>query len=527
MRQLIDVGFVDLPSYSQQVGQDVGAIVIDHEWGPYNELVSCDRATFLANWPLLASKMTDSWVTAYNAFLAGLQTIEVVRLQASTDLFAKFSLAAVDPTGENPTPLAKTTMTVAEKEAYGGSTDTPCVIFKYPGNPAPMCDPTYSNFTLSVVMSKVAEATVHGDRDVTITFTCKDVNDNTIILEKVTGGLKEGSIVDGQDWYIGTRIKQSKYFDFLRANGAFPTVAETFEMTFTFTDFARNTVSAKTAAALTSVYDSYFYDIETSDASIIIDPATTVSTEAGSLISLAASRTDIVALIGYPVTSTWDKASIESYKQSLTANMNSAFYACRQSVTLNGYTYILNGIGTIAGDFANVANQASVNQLPSARAWGAFGGVITKTLTFQEVLELQEDGVNCVYQTATGPRIFGVRSLHPRATSYYSKFNVSRVCARILKYAFVVAMDVIHTGNTDNQKKLVQNLLSADLTRLKGQGALRKESTVQCNEANNQDIDTNGGEILIIDYTCYFVKLIEKVKIRITATDNSVSASIK
>ena len=87
-------------------------------------------------------------------------------------------------------------------------------------------------------------------------------------------------------------------------------------------------------------------------------------------------------------------------------------------------------------------------------------------------------------------------------------------------------MDVIHTGNTDQRKALTQNLLNADLNRLKGQGALRVESSVRCDPSNNLDIDTNGGEILNIDYECWFVKLIERVNISILATDSSVSATV-
>ncbi len=94
-----------------------------------------------------------------------------------------------------------------------------------------------------------------------------------------------------------------------------------------------------------------------------------------------------------------------------------------------------------------------------------------------------------VYASVDGARIFGIRSLHARATSYYAKFNVSRVAARILRYGFSVAMNAIHVGNTGALKASVQNLLDADLTRLKAAGDIRSQSNVLCADSNNQDID--------------------------------------
>ena len=136
-------------------------------------------------------------------------------------------------------------------------------------------------------------------------------------------------------------------------------------------------------------------------------------------------------------------------------------------------------------------------------------------------------GINSVYSTVAGPRIYGLKSLYVRQTSYFSKFNVGRVCSRILRYAFSVAYGCDPYGQHDQKKALVQNLLNADLNRLKAQGALRPNSSVRCDNTNNSDLDTNGGEILIVNYDCWFVKLIERVSISILATDSSVSAVIK
>jgi hypothetical protein len=92
-------------------------------------------------------------------------------------------------------------------------------------------------------------------------------------------------------------------------------------------------------------------------------------------------------------------------------------------------------------------------------------------------------------------------------------------------------MDVLHTANSEVTRANVELQLQTDIDNLISQGCLRSEaeyrSYVQCDSDNNTDAVTKGGEILFIDYYCYFVKLIERVHIRITATDSSVSMNIE
>lgn len=510
MRELIDVTFQDQTSYPSLVSGDIGAAVIDHVWGAENLRQTLTFAQFLEQYPAVKGKvLSQSYLNVYCAFLAGLSQIEVVRLRTN-QTYQQVILGAT----------AGAATAISEIPESGTNTIT----LKNTGKLPEMYIPGAIGFKI-VISSSAVGATVAGSFDVTVTLLYTDADATVIEIESFTGGSVPGVLVDGQNWFIGAMLEESNYMTLggaIVSSGLTGIAASQTAREYTL---ASTEPTALAASDLTAAYDDYFTDIENSAASILIDPGTTLKAEADEISAAAKFRTDAVALIGYPVASTFDKASISAYKDTLNPDKFSGFYAARELFVLNDMTYTLNGIGRIAGRMASVANEASVNQLPSARTYGSFGGQLAKTLKFADVLELHDAGVNSVYSTTTGARIFGLRSMHTRATSYYSKLNVSRVVARILKFAFGVAMDAIHTGNTEAKRLLVYNLLNTDLTRLKPD-SLRAQSKVICDSTNNTDLRSNGGEILIVDYELYFVKLIERVSFTITATDSSVSVQL-
>lgn len=530
MRELIDVKFSDQTSYPAQAGEDVGALVIDCPWGPSDRIVKANMSSFMNLFPLsTTSELTQSQLAAYTSFLAGLQSLELVRYGDNAKYFT------LDFSGLNATPATP----IVKGEALSLETETLKVALAYKGY--------HPEFALLGRHYKVevSSALEEGLDTVTVTLYyltatlgvetpdfVTETGVDKFIVEVVKGGNKVGQVVDGKNFFLGDALNSSKYFTgaALKADFKSPATAQKFTLVAHDDKVYLDTlwVKAENVADLVNEYLDYFTDVESSEATILIDPGTTAKAEADTLTALAANRTDLVAIVGYPTIGAWAPGTsddpVSLYHASLSKTMMGAFYAVRERVTLFGRTYITNGIGTIAGRYASVASQESINQLPSAKTWGAFGGVLDKNISFAQVLEWHAKGINSVYNTNTGPRIFGLRSLHPRESSYYSRFNVGRVSARLLKYAFSVAFDVIHTGNTSAKKALVQNLLNADLNRLKAVGAVKMPSSVKCDDKNNQDIDTSGGKILVIEYTMYFVSLIERVKITITATDTSVSA---
>lgn len=515
MRELIDVIFSDNTSYSASVGSDVGGIVIDCPWGPTEKIVSCDNSSFLSYFPISEyTELTHSYLTAYRASLSGLSSLEVVRYKGGS------KYVGIRASEEGSSYEVVQVSDIEDVSAAG------CILLKYAGTPVYFLNPLVTSAKISV---SITEADTVYPKSITIALIAT-LNGEEQVLESVTGGFEVGVFLDGDDYFIGTKLNASTYFTGSNLKTSL-TDAQIFEADCEILASLKSAYTPETTTSkLSELYSTYFSDLESSSVSLILDYGTQSSTEANTLITMASNRTDCCALIGYPTTSAWPTTDSDdpllTYKSSLTSDMFGAFYAARELYTLYGRSYILNGIGTISGRYAYVASQASVNQLPSARSWGSFSGILQKSFDFSKVLSYHENGINCVYNTVTGPRIFGIRSLHPRASSKFSRFNVSRVCARILKYAFGVAMDAIHTGNTDQRKLMTQNLLTSDLNTLIGQGAVHANSTVQCDNSNNLDINTQGGRILNIDYTLYTVSLIERVKISILATDNSVSSTI-
>lgn len=511
MRQLIDTEFKDVTSYPQQASADSGAVVIDHFYGPVNRIQRITFDDFLTLFPPTQGvQLTPSYVNAYRAFQNGLNTIEVVRLQGKANYFA----AKLE--GEAFTPLRIATF---------DNDDAPAIVgLISPGNlPLAQSSTKKYQITVDIVTENTA---IEGVPDVTIALESYELQDskkvNVSTVESFTGGVQQGCQIDGFNYDIEVVLAGAQY---LQAVFDYDKVADlkAGNHVIEYTDEAPSKISTDDICA---AYNKYFRSIESSVCTILIDPGTENADQASVLTSLAEYRQNCTTMIGYPVSEPFTKDEIMEYKTKIAGGIFSAFYAMREQVTIASRKYVTNGMGTVAGDYAKVAISESVNQLPSAKTWGSISTTLTDSLDFDDVLALHAKGINSCYNSVDGPRLFGLRSLYVRETSYFSKFNVGRVCARILQYAFNVAIDAIHTGNTDARKALTQNLLAADVKRLVAQGALRAQSKVQCDDANNKDIDTNGGEYLIIDYTCWFVKLIERVKIRITATDSSVGADI-
>lgn len=529
MRQLIDVNFQDATSYPPQVGADVGGIVIDCPWGPTDKIQKVTPVNFTSLYPLPQTmEIEHSHLNAYRALLSGMGNLEVVRYSENSKYLAlkvtDFTLDLTLSTLEDSTD-----MIALKFKGYHPDFAIPGRYYKVSTTAS-----TADNITTLTIELYYLTASVGATPD----FINETGTDKTIV-EVVTGGIVIGQVIDGQDYFLASKLNASKYFTGAGLKDTFtaPVDKKVFlnaTVSGTTVTWGENLSTVWTPAVacsnLIALYSEYFSDIEASEVSLIIDPGTENANDANALISMVATRTDCTGLIGYPVLETWapgeDSDPVVDYKATLTPSLLSSFYAIRESVTLFGRTYILNGIGTLAGRYASVAQLESINQLPSAKTWGTFGGSLAKSVSFAQVLEWHSNGINTVYNTTQGARIFGLRSLHPRESSYYSRFNVGRTSARIIKYGFSIALDVIHTGNTPNKKALAQNLINSDLNRLKSQGAIKIESSVRCDSSNNQDIDTQGGKIFKIDYEIFFVSLIERVAITITATDSSVTATI-
>ena len=280
-----------------------------------------------------------------------------------------------------------------------------------------------------------------------------------------------------------------------------------------------------TITELITLYTKYFSHMETSRSTILLPTVCDAQLE-NALIQIAAQRSECLALLGYPETEDFTEEAIQAHYNKLTKDKFGLFYAGRDVVTVGDKEVASDCLGTIAGRYAAVANDETINQIPSAQSFGSYPGTLLETLDNTAVLALQKLGINSVYSAYTGPQIWGVKSMYSRQSGYWAKANVMRVVTQLLSTTMDFLMGVFHTPNTTAKKASVQNNRQAYLNNLIATGVLREQSTCQCDADNNKDIDTNGGEILIVDFDIWFVKLIERVHIRITASDDTTTVLI-
>jgi hypothetical protein len=515
MRSNFEILFKDLTDYSKQAGLDVGGICITHPWGLDSKIGYYDIDTFLDMYPLLDGvKMSDSWINAYRAFMGGLSMVEVVRIpETDTERFAC---------------VIKATDIVADRikeVSMAEATDAVGVItLKYRGDLPDLYNNAYKK--VSIKIAKLPVPAVAGDTDIQVTLMATKKKDNTEYpIIQVVGAIAKGRTVDGMDWDIVSKLKATKYFDaefdYEKVNAAFATI--TTEKVIEITKESR---TALTVEKVCQGYTQYFDSLEMSTASIFIDPGTTSATEASLVAKIAEERLNCCALVGYPTAAEWSEEKVKNYYDTIAGEKNTYFHCISEVFKLGGITYITNGIGFLAGAYANVANQVNVNQVPSGRSWGSLRTTLFRSFTEKEVMRMSKLGINGIYNSINGPRLWGFNTMYSRKESYFAKANVTRVTQRILRYVYEVAMDALHTGNTANKRTMVQNNIQADLNRLIADGALNPDSFVRCNDANNRDIDTNGKRILNIDIFCHFVSLIEKIRIKISAFDDTVNAEL-
>ena len=194
------------------------------------------------------------------------------------------------------------------------------------------------------------------------------------------------------------------------------------------------------------------------------------------------------------------KTKIKEYKDSLIGDKFSIFVAGRESVNIQGETFVLDCTSGWAGRASAVAGATTINQLPSAKAYGQYTGNLVESLDFADVLDLHKEGVISVYSTTNGPLIFGIRTLHPRQTSYYGKANVMRVLAGVLKNVLGSVLEVMHTSAAADasSRAAYETQLNSIINEYIGNRSLRPQSRAIVGEELNNDAVSKGGEVLTI-----------------------------
>lgn len=351
------------------------------------------------------------------------------------------------------------------------------------------------------------------------------------VLEQYLADWTNETFVDGKRVFIEDLIKSSSLIDIkvAIANG----LSQNIDL---YLSDVQNTSipTFNIADVVWSECYKHYKDIDESEATVIM-PALSKHSINQICLEIADTKKTATAIVGFPLDQTdleqvyqYTQTDIESYHKLLKKTMFGEFIQGQEKVSYMGRNIIMDCVASVVGRTIAVATEVRTNQLPSARTYGLYDTVLTKSFEFSTVLALHDKGIGSVYNTVYGPMIFSVRSLHIRQNSYFGRFNVSRVTAKILKPTISRVLAAIHTDTVSDvfMRAALQNDLQAIIDNEIGARNVNPLSQALVLDSENADAKTRGGELLVVDLVLYYKKLVERASIRITATDSSVSVSI-
>lgn len=514
MRELVTIEFQDNSLYTPDQGLDVGGLGISHFWGPVDKIVRVTPSSFGRYFP--PTFRSKSYVKAYTALKYGIPVLEVLRVQGtSTYLY-------ID--SEEVQTFLGSSLTI--KERAGDY----LLLSKYPGYHPAIYEGFMKGKTVTVNINFL-EVGVNVDGKSVVIETLVD----GVSVEKIEGSPFPQHETDGtQDFITEVMLSKSEFWNFEisetaavatfnEAEGLADVSMPSTPLNVEFAEFEETSVAD---ADYEAAYNAFFASTDKSQATILMAP-TSSKVLNDLVLGIADARSNCIALVGYPTSELFDKDSIETFVETLTATKFGVTAFGRAIENISGRRVIHDGVGPAAGRYALVRKDEGPNQVPSALTFGAYPSVLVNSLSFTEVLALHDaSSVNSIYTSANGPQMFGIKTLHPRRNSYYALANVMRVVSLILQSTLVLADGVIHTPNTPSKRASVELDRQSYLDRLIGIENLKSESSVTCNEQNNSDIETEGGRWLIIDFDLWFFKLVERIKIRIKASDTTTQINL-
>lgn len=551
-KDLINVQFVDLTNHVSTNADDIMGVVFDYHWGPANKLLVLDRAEFdqyfPESLPVGAASVDVVNYFAYaqirKAFDLGLSKVEIMRLNPTGRWkYGQVNVTAAtidggssDHTGISSIDGGSATLvgtTIVDNGAAtlftalsGNQLDDEAPIsigLKYPGV---LPKSLISGADRLAVKIRIVDSVVT-IKVCSVRGTGVDAEYTT--LEEFEGGYVVGQMIEGRSFYLPDVVASSDFIvcavnddsieDLPESVGLFPTL-EDYETV--------PTVDADYIQAISTVLTTVYSDIQQSQCTMLISSVPTSDLDLD-IINVCASRMNVNSIIGYPTANVFDKDHILTFQQGLVKDKFEFFICGREMIEVFGLKLLSNCVGGWCGATAKIARDVRLNQPASAITYGAYAGTLEESLAFGDVLTLHNDnGVCSVYKSYTGPQIFGVRSQNTKQNSYFGKMNVMRVCAAILKNVFPQALNAIHTDVAAND--VSRTSFEAGLNSIMGffiaNQNLQPDSRAICSKDINTDYLTKGGTELNIILVCHFIGVVEKVNIKVVATDSSVTAEI-
>ena len=541
---LIDVKFQDATSHTSITSTDTIGLVMPFYWGESDKVEIYGRNAFYEMYPeslpigvsnIENKDLYSGFAQVKAAFAHGAGEVEIYRPSDGW----KYQNLTIDKTGT----IAGTSSKLNSADSKYDETKAVTIALKYAGFVPQSLAYGYTNISVGVSLSNSEEYT--DGAMVKINIYGVDADSETTLLETFEGASNPTAKIGGESIFLEDVVNGNSMFIDVRATDNITIQSAVEEDIYACNEYSETGVFASnkfTEAFKGGVAKGYemFNDYESSICTFIINPFVSESAMQGStqlitefdasLKNIAEYRKNCLAVVGYPIdhSNTYDKATIEGYFNNHSSKGSKFCIAVQgqEYISVFGQRFVLNCIGGYCGAMVNIAKEAHLNQIASGYVYGNYGGSLKKSLLSGKVIDLMEVGINSVYTSKRGNIIFGTRTRYGRQNSYFGKINVMRVTTMLLKNIFPIAVETLHTDAASNPitRASLSTMLNSIIDTYKNNQDLLWDSKADCSDAINTDYLTKGGTVLNIILLLHFIGLVERVSIKIVATDTSVTA---
>lgn len=485
----VEVKEIDLTSVVPAVSTSIGAVAGHFRWGPVEEVVTVGSEKELVN------KFGEPSATIYNDFLNAASF-----LQYGNNLKVYRGVGAA-VNADSGTDSGDANVLVKNEDHYDSLTLTGTgeFIAKYPGALGNSLKVVVIKNTSWGVDSDAASVSWQSQFDITpdagevhvlVLDEDGDISGSAnTVLEKfanlsVTAGAKND---DGSSKYINDVINRTSKWVWVGSDA----------VSATGTDDDEFTLSGGTDAAPSSVaalYSTAFGDSETLDVNLIIGGAVS-STDANTIIAVAAARKDCVAFVSPPIV-TATAAATKTWADSI----NSSSYGVLDSGVIyvydkynDAYRWIGNA-GNTAGLCAYTDGVADAWFSPAGFTRGVIRGVTKLKFnpTQAERDTLYKARVNPIASfPGQGIVLYGDKTAQSKPSAF-DRINVRRLFITMEKAISTAAKFQLFEFNDEFTRAQFRNLVEPFLRDIQGRRGVT-DFAVVCDETNNtgEVIDSN------------------------------------
>lgn len=555
---LIDVKFQDATSHTSTTSTDTIGLVMPFYWGEADKVLVYNRTTFYEMFPeslpigvksITNTDLYSAYAQVKAVFAHGAGEVEIYRPSGGW----RYQNLTIDSAGAVTGTSNKLTQSL---EKYD-ETKAVTIALKHAGFIPQALAYGFENISVGVALENSMDYT--DGAIIKINVYGVDADGVKTLLETFEGASNPTAKIGGESIFLEDVVNGNSVFIDVRATDNVvisEDIAEVefacnaYDESFAFTPEhtegegqEAQTVSASfTAEFKTGIDGGYamFNDYDSSICTLLISPFVTKSAKQGNteLISeydayiknIAEYRKNCLAVVGYPTDNSpvYDKSTIETYFNGHSSKGSKFCIAVQgqEYISVFGQRFVLNCVGGYCGAMVNIAKEAHLNQIASGYVYGNYGGSLKKSLLSGAVIDLMEVGINSVYTSKRGNIIWGTRTRYGRQSSYFGKINVMRVTTMLLKNIFPIAIETLHTDAASNPitRSSLSTMLNSIIDTYKSNQDLLWDSIADCSDAINTDYLTKGGTVLNIILRLHFIGLVERVSIKIVATDTSVTA---